>query len=64
MTASGPGQNPPLSVVVEPVPTKNAGVYVALAVSDIFVKTGDEFIRFSEAPRKTPIVNQDGKEPK
>jgi hypothetical protein len=38
--------------------------YIAHAVSDIFVKTGDEFIRLSEAPRETPIVNQDGKGPK
>jgi hypothetical protein len=37
--------------MVEPVPTKNPGVYVARVVSDIFVKAGSEFERLSEAPR-------------
>jgi hypothetical protein len=37
--------------MVEPVPTKNPGVYVAQVVSDVFIKAGNEFEKLSEAPR-------------
>ena len=37
--------------MVEPIPTKNPGVYVARVVSDVFIKAGSEFHRLSEAPR-------------
>jgi hypothetical protein len=59
LTDNGSGQDRPLSVVVEPVPTKNPGVYVARTVSDIFVKTGDEFSRLSEGPKR---VHKKGRE--
>jgi hypothetical protein len=43
-------QDLPQSVVVEPVPTKNPGVYVARVASDVYVRSGPEFFRMSEAP--------------
>jgi hypothetical protein len=40
-------------ILVELVPTIHPGIYVARAVSDVFVKTGHESHRLSEAPRSS-----------
>jgi hypothetical protein len=41
----------PQSIVVEPVPTKNPGVYVARLVIDVFKRTGQSFSRLADAHR-------------
>jgi hypothetical protein len=38
---------------VEPVPTKNLGIYFARVVSDVIVGTGKTFCRLSDAHRSS-----------
>ena len=63
LSNSRQGQDLPRSVVVEPVPTKNPGVYVARVVSNVFVKTGSEFYRLLKAPRGSLREKTGEKEP-
>jgi len=42
-------QDLPWSIMVEPVPTKNPGIYVTRVVSDVFVRTRQSFRKLSNA---------------
>ena len=56
-------QDLPKTVVVEPVPTRNPGVYFAQVVSDVFVRTGHDCSRLSDAHHSSLIDSTGEKEP-
>jgi len=57
------GRNLPHSVVVEPVSTRNPGVYVARVVSDVYVIAGNSFDKLSDAHRSSQIEETGNQEP-
>ena len=59
----GGSQDLPKTVVVEPVSTGNPGVYFARVVSDVYVKTGQDYRRLSDAHRSSLIGSTGEKEP-
>ena len=56
-------RNLPHSVVVEPVSTRNPGVYAARVVSDVYVRAGNSFDKLSDAHRSSQIEETGNQEP-